>query len=86
MGHAIRQVRKLCSEGAEMYCWSSGGSDYAKESAKELGIEECFVGFLPKPQVILDDQNFSDWKYLTYLHPNNAGERTITELNPFSRL
>jgi len=86
MEHAIRQVKILHDEGAELYCWSSGGAEYAKTSADELGIKECFVGFLPKPQVILDDQNFNEWKYLTYLHPNNWGEKTLNELNPMRNI
>ncbi|HFW7063473.1 TPA: hypothetical protein ACIC77_005019, partial [Escherichia coli] len=40
---------------------SSGGADYARKSAIELGIVECFAGFLPKPHVIIDDQPVSQW-------------------------
>jgi len=48
MPWVIRHVRELFEQGqgAELYCWSSGGSDYARQSAKECGIEECFRAFL----------------------------------------
>lgn len=65
----IRHVRKLFAEGAELYCWSSGGAEYARESAHELGIEGCFTAFLPKPQIMIDDQPVSDWRRLIYIHP-----------------
>ena len=85
MTHAINQVKSLYAEGAEMYCWSSGGAEYAKSSAVELGIEQCFSGFLPKPHVMIDDQKVQDWKYLTYLHPANTGSKTLEDLDPLSR-
>lgn len=85
MTPVINQVRALHREGAELYCWSSGGADYARSSAKELGIEQCFMDFLPKPHAMLDDQKVADWKYLTYLHPSNAGSKTTEELNPMKR-
>ena len=86
MTHSVKQVKALHAEGAELYCWSSGGAEYAKASAVEAGIEDCFKDFLPKPQVMLDDQPVEDWKYLTYLHPNNAGSKTVGELDPMRDL
>ena len=70
MPEIIQKIRILFSAGFELYCWSSGGADYAEKSAKEFGIDDCFIAFLPKPQVMLDDQSPVDWKYLTVLHPN----------------
>jgi len=46
---AIERVRALHREGAILYLWSTGGADYAKSTAVELGIENLFSGFLPKP-------------------------------------
>ena len=71
MPQVIRHVRELFEQGAELYCWSSGGGNYARQSAEECKIADCFIAFLPKPQVILDDQNFPDWRKLKYVHPNN---------------
>lgn len=51
----IRRVRALHQEGAEIYCWSSGGAEYAREVAEHLGISGCFRAFLPKPDLLLDD-------------------------------
>ena len=62
MPATIRHVRALKEQGATLYCWSSGGADYARDSAREFGIEECFVAFLPKPQILIDDQNIGDWR------------------------
>ena len=68
----IDHVKQLKSDGAILYCWSSGGADYARSSACEFGIEECFSGFLPKPQVMIDDQNPADWNLLLHVHPNQC--------------
>ena len=42
MPEVIRQVRRLHENGHMLYLWSSGGADYARRSAEELGISECF--------------------------------------------
>ena len=69
---AIRHVRALKEEGAELDLWSSGGAACARKSAEELGIAELFVGFLPKPQVVIDDQEFHEWRALVTVHPNSC--------------
>ena len=76
---AARHVRELKKQGAELYCWSSGGADYARQSAEELGLAECFVCFLPKPQVLLDDQDMSDWRGLLTVHPIGCEGNTVEE-------
>jgi len=67
----IKQIRDLWNDGAELYCWSSGGADYARDSAFEFGIGDCFTAFLPKPNVIIDDQPFQEWRNLTHIFPNS---------------
>jgi len=62
MPAVVEYVRRMKAEGAELYCWSTGGATYARSAAVELGIVECFTEFLPKPNVILDDQALSDWR------------------------
>jgi hypothetical protein len=69
MTGAIDHVRALHAQGAELFCWSSGGADYARAAAEELGIAPCFIAFLPKPHVLLDDQPFTDWRRLLNMHP-----------------
>lgn len=66
---AIAHVRELATQGAELYCWSSGGAAYARDSAREVGLENLFMAFLPKPQVMLDDQPVGTWRRLVQVHP-----------------
>ena len=68
----IAHVRQLKTEGACLYCWSTGGADYARSSAKEFGIEDCFESFLPKPNVYIDDQEVGDWRRCSWMSPSNC--------------
>lgn len=79
MTQMVRHVRELHRDGVALYAWSSGGADYARESAKELGIEDCFMAFLPKPNVIIDDQAPSEWRRTIHVHPGEASSKTIGE-------
>ncbi len=73
----IEHIKLLKEEGATLYCWSSGGAEYARSSASKFGLEEFFSGFLPKPNVTLDDMNFSQWRNLLEVHPNECSGNTI---------
>ncbi|MDV6373560.1 DUF705 domain-containing protein [Deinococcus arenicola] len=75
----IRHVRALHAQGAELYCWSSGGAAYARQSARECGLEACFQAYLPKPQVFIDDQHISDWRRLVHVLPLGCGDATVAE-------
>lgn len=66
MPRMVERVKELHRGGAQLYLWSSGGADYARESAVELGISECFLAFLPKPNLMIDDQEVSEWRYLKH--------------------
>ena len=77
MPAVIEHVKVLKEQGAVMYCWSSGGAKYAQESAREFGIEQCFIGFLPKPELVIDDISFSQWRNLVQVHPNECSGNTI---------
>lgn len=66
---AITRVRELHERGATLYLWSTGGADYARASAAELGIEPLFTAFLPKPTLIIDDQQVHEWRQLKYERP-----------------
>jgi hydroxymethylpyrimidine pyrophosphatase-like HAD family hydrolase len=70
MPSVIQRVKQLKAEGAELYLWSTGGADYARSSALELGIADCFVNFLPKPTIMIDDQPVSEWKLCRHLYPS----------------
>ena len=58
----IRHVGELHREGAILYCWSAGG-------AEEFGIARFFTAFLPKPNVIIDDQEVIAWPQFLHVHP-----------------
>jgi hypothetical protein len=74
MPEVIRQVRHLHENGHMLYLWSSGGADYARRSAEELGISECFQAFLPKPNAYIDDQAVHEWRFCTHFLPTNSGQ------------
>jgi isochorismate hydrolase len=77
MPNVIQHIKKLKFQGALMYCWSSGGAQYARASAIEFGLLECFIGFLPKPDVMIDDMHIQDWRYLLQVHPNECEVQTM---------
>lgn len=69
---AIRYVREMFNAGHILYCWSRGGADYSREVATELGIADCFVCFLPKPDIVVDDRLEQLLDHCEFVHPNNA--------------
>jgi hypothetical protein len=76
----VERVRELQASGARLYCWSSGGAEYAHASAVELGIAACFVDFLPKPQLMVDDQPPAEWRNLVCLRPNEISSMSVSEI------
>jgi phosphoglycolate phosphatase-like HAD superfamily hydrolase len=77
----IDQVRRLHARGFPLYCWSTGGADYARGIATELGIEAHFAGFLPKPAVLIDDQEPGAW-ILKTLHPLDITDDAVDSCLP----
>jgi FMN phosphatase YigB (HAD superfamily) len=69
---AIAQVRALSESGADLYLWSSGGAEYCRLTAQELGIEDCFTAFLPKPTIYVDDQPVHEWRLCKHLYPGQV--------------
>ena len=74
MPAAVAAVRTLATQGAALYLWSSGGANYARVSARELGIEDCFSAFLPKPDAYIDDQPVHEWRTCRHVLPANAND------------
>jgi hydroxymethylpyrimidine pyrophosphatase-like HAD family hydrolase len=72
MPGVIDQVRLLKEQGCILYLWSSGGAAYCEATAKELKITDCFVGYLPKPHVYIDDQPVNEWRFCRHLYPSQA--------------
>jgi hypothetical protein len=79
MSEMIAHVRALSGGGALLYAWSTGGAAYARASAQELGIEACFAGFLPKPNVLIDDQAPDAWRRLVHVHPAEAASKSAAD-------
>jgi hypothetical protein len=79
MTEMVAHVRALAGAGALLYCWSTGGTDYARAAAAELGIDDCFAGFLPKPNVMIDDQPIADWRRTVHVHPAEAVSKTLDD-------
>ena len=75
----VEAIKALAREGAHLFCWSSGGAEYARSSAVELGIEACFQAFLPKPDALIDDVRVGDWR-LAQLHPSECRGKSAGEL------
>jgi cation transport ATPase len=65
----IERVRALHADGATLHLWSTGGAEYARSVAADLGLIECFAGFLPKPTLIIDDQAIHDWRECSHEYP-----------------
>lgn len=79
MTAVVSHVRALKEQGAELYAWSTAGAAYARQSAEELGIAECFMAFLPKPHVLVDDQLVREWRRFVEVHPNACPGQTVDE-------
>lgn len=77
----IEQVRRLHARGFPLYCWSTGGADYAQRIATEIGVAECFIAFLPKPAILIDDQEMSAWLLKTF-HPSSIDDAAIDAVLP----
>jgi FMN phosphatase YigB (HAD superfamily) len=74
MPAVVSEIRRLFEAGASLYLWSSGGADYAHDSAVELGLADCFLAFLPKPDAYVDDQSVGEWRFCKHVLPGNAGD------------
>ena len=68
----IAHVRDLHRQGASLHLWSTGGAQYAQASAIELGIDDCFIAFLTKPNVLIDDQTVREWRTCIEVHPSQV--------------
>ncbi|MFC4455533.1 hypothetical protein [Deinococcus sonorensis] len=75
----IRQIKALYRQGAELYCWSSGGAAHARQCAEACGVAECFQAFLPKPQVLIDDQQPGQWRRTLHVHPAQCSSQTTLD-------
>lgn len=72
MTASVEFVKKMHAEGHQLYCWSQVGGEYARGVAEMLGISSCFIAFLPKPKVVLDDRGDKLLDYCEVILPGNA--------------
>jgi hypothetical protein len=72
----VQHVRDLHDAGIALFAWSTAGADYARATAAELRLEGCFETYLPKPQIIIDDQAPAEWRRLIHVHPMEASAKT----------
>src|SRR4051812_44700749 len=52
---AADSLRRLKQRGCHLFLWSTGGGEYARVVAERYQLAELFEGFLPKPDIIIDD-------------------------------
>lgn len=76
----VERIRQWHAEGAVLYAWSSGGAAYVASALAELGLTECFVACLPKPQVFVDDVRVEAWRTAVQLHPNEIAPCSVDDL------
>ncbi|MBI5799477.1 MAG: DUF705 domain-containing protein [Verrucomicrobia bacterium] len=77
MPSVIEHIRELHAQGAVLFCWSAGGAEYARCSAEEFGIAQCFTAFLPKPNVFIDDQKAAEWPRTILVHPSSCASLSL---------
>ncbi|GGJ61045.1 hypothetical protein [Deinococcus aquiradiocola] len=75
----IKQIKALHKQGAELYCWSSMGAAYARQCAETCGVAHCFQAFLPKPNIIVDDQQPKAWRRILHVHPSQCSSQTTVD-------
>ena len=69
MPAGIAAVKRLKADGATLFLWSSGGAEYCRNTAAELGLLDCFDGFFPNPITYADDQPVSEWRFCKHIFP-----------------
>ena len=70
----MARVKALHAAGETLHLWSSGGAEYARTVAVELGLVDCFVAFLPKPEMYIDDLPAHDWINCEHSLPSSSDD------------
>ncbi len=73
MPATVAEVKRLHADGWTLYCWSSVGAEYARDSAAEIGLTTYFEAYLPKPTLLIDDIEPHGWPGIKIIHPNEIG-------------
>lgn len=69
IAEVVSHICDLHRQGAQLYCWSTGGASHAREIAQKLKIDSCFTGFLHKPQIFIDDERPGQWPHFVHVDP-----------------
>lgn len=51
----IGWLREQHEKGTEIYIWSRGGSQHAKNMSEFVNIDDIVKGYLTKPHMVIDD-------------------------------
>lgn len=65
----IDRIRERAANGDRLFLWSRAGDEAARRVAEELGIENLFEAFLPKPELLIDDEPFDEWAFCAHEYP-----------------
>lgn len=65
----IDKLRERKAAGDRLFLWSRAGDGPAREVAEQLQIVDLFEAILPKPDHIVDDEPFAEWKHCTHEYP-----------------
>ena len=79
-GRVLEYLRSLDLEAWELFGWSEHGSEAARVHSVEAGVEGLFSGFLPKPNVLLDEHGLGEWPDVRVQSPELLGEYTAESI------
>ena len=79
-GRVLEYLRGLDLEAWELFAWSDGGSEAARVHVVEAGVEDLFSGFLPKPNVLLDEHGVDEWPDVRVQAPELLGAYTTESI------
>ena len=79
-GRVLGYLRGLDLEVWELFAWSDGGSEAARVHVVEAGVEDLFSGFLPKPNVLLDEHGVDEWPDVRVQAPGLLGAYTTESI------
>lgn len=65
----IERIKERAIKGDRLFLWSRAGGEQAREVAEELGISKIFEAFLPKPDLLIDDEPISEWSFCAHEYP-----------------
>ena len=65
----IERLRERAARGERLFLWSRAGDQAAREVAERLGVADLFEAFLPKPELLIDDEPITEWSFLQHEFP-----------------